>query len=218
MLNQRVFNPRIPHQFVIVYGGYEDGFATNTLKTFDPRARTWSTIGLAESFNRVYHKTVAIGNKLYIIGGSDGIHIFKTLIQLNLNKFKFTLKKSMTQVRCYPAAVVYGNCIFVMGGQNGVARLRTCEMYNSVENEWTVLPSMHYVRSDASAVVYKDKIYVAGGIDVYATSSVEVFSMATRSWQVISFMKIPRRSFCLQAYEGKLYAIGGFVDMHDFRA
>lgn len=201
---------------VMIYGGYEHGIPSSTIKTFDIRAGMWFKMQLSDKYPRVYHATAVFGHKVYIIGGSDGIQIFNSVIRFDPIHYKFETCKSMNELRCYHCAVRYGNYLVVMGGNNGKERLRTCEMYDPHRNTWRYIEPMNSARCDASATVFNGKIYIAGGIEAFGISSVEVYSFVSRSWTVVSFMNLPRRSFHLVTYMGNMYAIGGCTDTNDY--
>lgn len=55
-LSFKLFNPRIPAQILMLYGGYEDGFPSNAIHTFDIRACKWFRFQMNENFSRIYHK------------------------------------------------------------------------------------------------------------------------------------------------------------------
>ncbi|KAH9507130.1 Kelch-like protein 10 [Dermatophagoides farinae] len=192
-IDLKTFRPRIPYQLLFLYGGYEDGYPSSTIKTFDIRSRQWFQFRpLDDDYPRVYHKLVNLGNKIYIIGGSD-------------------------ETRSFHCAVCYRNrYIIVCGGHNGNERLRSVEIYDCKLNHWHYLPSMQSIRSDASAVIYNDCIYVAGGIDLFPLNSMEYYSFVTNQWTIISFMHIQRRSFSLISYNGSLYAIGGCTEIYEY--
>lgn len=58
-IDLKTFRPRIPYQLLFLYGGYEDGYPSSTIKTFDIRARQWFQFRpLDDDYPRVYHKLV----------------------------------------------------------------------------------------------------------------------------------------------------------------
>ncbi|OTF73855.1 kelch-like protein, partial [Euroglyphus maynei] len=213
----KTFRPRIPHQLLLLYGGYDDGYPSTTIKTFDIRSRQWFHFRLDnDHYPRVYHQ-LNLGNRIYIIGGSDGVHCLNMVICLNLIDGKQTVMAPMLETRSFHCAVRYGHrYIIVCGGYNGHERLRSVEMYDSRLDCWRHLPPMQTIRSDASAAIFNDCLYVAGGIDLFPLNSMEYYSFETNQWTIISFMHIQRRSFSLIPYNGSLYAIGGCTEIYEY--
>ena len=211
-----MFNPRVPKQVVFVYGGYERGLPSSSLKTFDIRSCKWFSLELSGAQPRVHHATVAFNHRLYIHGGSDGLDVLSSVIMFDLVTSHFRNRKPMSEPRCYHSAVRYRNFIVVMGGNNGKERLRSCELYDPAKKHWRPIAQMSSARSDASAAVLNDKIYIAGGVETFGLSSVEVYSFETQSWTVVSFMNLPRRGLTLLTSGEALYAIGGCTDVNEY--
>lgn len=57
-IQMKIFNPREPHQLLMIYGGYEHGLPSCTIKTFDLRAGMWYKVQFSDKYPRVYHATV----------------------------------------------------------------------------------------------------------------------------------------------------------------
>lgn len=59
-IDLETFRPRIPHQLLLLYGGYEDGYPSTTIKTFDIRSRQWFRFYFNKNdhYPRVHHQLV----------------------------------------------------------------------------------------------------------------------------------------------------------------
>uniref|UniRef100_A0A6P6XKE4 Kelch-like protein 10 n=1 Tax=Dermatophagoides pteronyssinus TaxID=6956 RepID=A0A6P6XKE4_DERPT len=218
-IDLETFRPRIPHQLLLLYGGYEDGYPSTTIKTFDIRSRQWFRFYFNKNdhYPRVHHQLVNLENKVYILGGSDGLNCLNTVICWNLTDGSRTIMAPMLESRSFHCALRYSHrFIIVCGGYNGQDRLRSVELYDSRFNCWRYLPPMQSIRSDASATIFNDCIYIAGGIDIFPLNSMEYYSFETNQWTIISFMHIQRRSFSLIPYNGLLYAIGGCTEIYEY--
>lgn len=211
-LNLRLYNPRVANQVAMLYGGYQQGYPSNTLKVFDWREGRWYEMSLHHQFQRVFHQVVSIGRRLYVIGGFDGHVPRNQLLQIDLATAGLELKQPMSLARMHFAAVNLHNTIVVLGGHNASVRFRCVEQWNPWTNTWRPLPPMSMQRSSLAACVLNDKIYVAGGIDMFVTSNVEFYSSRTNSWTLVGFMNVPRRNFQLVPFQGQLWAIGGFIN------
>lgn len=214
-----VFNPRVPRTIAFIYGGFEDGLPSAALKTFDPRSGRCFSITLPDAPVRVHHATVALGRKLFFIGGSDGFELLTSLTCLNLITARFRELAPMAEPRSAPSAVVLcrSQSIMVMGGSNSTGgSLRSCELYDSQRNAWHPLPPMNSARREAASAVFGDKVYIAGGVDSFCSASVEVYSITGNYWTVVSFMNVPRRGHALLSTGNALFAIGGCSDTYEY--
>lgn len=155
-------------------------------------------------------------DRIYAIGGSDGIKTLSTVLSWSLRTGQSYILASMIESRCFHSAVLCGRSIIVCGGKNDRERLRSCELYDIENNRWSRFASLNVPRSDAAACLFREKIYIAGGVDIFTLSSVEVYSFRAKSWTMINFMNVPRRSFSLIAYHGYLYAIGGCTEIYEY--
>lgn len=71
--------PRLPHDIIIVVGGWAGGLAQSYVEVYDTRADRWTCLSQEDPFGaRAYHGTVAIDSQVYCIGGYDGLQYFNT--------------------------------------------------------------------------------------------------------------------------------------------
>lgn len=214
-----VFNPRVPQTIALIYGGFEGGLPSSTLKIFDPRSSRFFSLTLPDAPVRVHHAMVALKGKVFLIGGSDGFEVLSSMLTFNLASARFSECAPMSEPRNAPCAVVLPRTqsIMVMGGSNSLGvSLRSCEVYDSQRNLWRPLPAMNSARKEASAAVLGDKVYIAGGVDSFCSPSVEVYSLTANYWTVVSFMNVPRRGHALLSTGSALFAIGGCSDTYEF--
>ncbi|UXI15515.1 programmed cell death protein 6 [Sarcoptes scabiei] len=57
-INFEHFNPRIPNRFLLLYGGYEEGYPSNTFKSYDVRSKQWFQFRFDSKYPRIYHKII----------------------------------------------------------------------------------------------------------------------------------------------------------------
>ena len=199
-----LFNPRVPRTVALIYGGFEGGLPSSTLKTFDIRAGRCFSLDLPGAPPRVHHATVALQgrggqqqHRLLVVGGTDGLEVLNTVLSLNLATGRFSACPSMTERRSHLAAVVVTvgtgkghhhhtggqtTLVIAMGGCNNTSgSMRSCEAYDSRTKVWRQLPPMHTARKEAAAAVHANKVYITGGVDSFCNSSVEVLTMTSTS-------------------------------------
>ncbi len=204
---------RSPLQCIVATGGYKDNLPSNKMALYDLRNDIWFTLSLNMPCRRAYHGCVALGEKLYIIGGSDGILCFNTVLCLDLKTLTWAELAPMRYPRCYVTTAVYEDKIFAMGGYDGTdstTRLKTCERFNPSSNSWTDLPDMIHHRSDASAVAADGKIWIVGGFDGndYLWNA-ETFDVASNRWTSIPPLTCRRGGVGCALMGRHVYAMGG---------
>ena len=68
MLIDPVLRPRIPHEIVMVIGGWSSGSVTNAIELYDPRANVWLNCNYCDEskwqllFNYFYSITVTMSS------------------------------------------------------------------------------------------------------------------------------------------------------------
>lgn len=155
--------PRLPYKIVFTIGGWYDGQPRCLIETYDTRADRWITItDQCRSGPRAYHGCVAIGRKIYCIGGFNGVEHFNVCSVFDVVRKEWREIAPMHHRRCYVAVCVLNGNIYAIGGHNGLRRLRSMERYCPETNQWTLLRPMSVERSDADACVLGGLIYVAG--------------------------------------------------------
>lgn len=79
--------PRYPHEVIFAIGGWCNGQAQSYVETYDTRADRWVHI-LEEDPDgpRSYHGSAVIGNKIYCVGGFNGMQYFNTCTVFDAEK------------------------------------------------------------------------------------------------------------------------------------
>lgn len=220
--------PRIPTEVVIVVGGLILNYNNVLMESYDLRADKWLDLPFSTgtlvpagdsdpcemavtTMTRCYHASIAIGFKIFCIGGFDGCNYLSQCMMFDARTKRWQEIAPMHQARCHVAATEYDGRIYVMGGYDGSVRLRTMEMYDPATNQWTMLPSMHYCRSDGAACTLHGRIYAIGGFSGSMSRDVaEYYDPTANCWQTIDSMITRRSGLGCVAYRGYLYAVGGF--------
>ncbi|XP_054156356.1 kelch-like protein 10 [Oppia nitens] len=202
--------PRVPHEIAIVFGGWQEGVPSTMLEVYDIRTNRWFDTKISHNSPRAYHGMQIINGLVYVIGGTDGINILKSVQCFDTITKRWYDRQDMNEKRCYVSTVVVDGNIYAMGGHNGQHRIKSCEKYDPQTKVWTKIQDMNMSRSDGSATVYMGKIYIAGGLnDQMIESSVEFYDLTAKTWSLIMPMITPRTSLGFVALDDALYAIGG---------
>lgn len=155
--------PRLPHEVIFAIGGWSSGLPQTYIETYDTRADRWIRVPEEDTAGpRSYHGTAVIGEKIYCIGGFDGMEYFNTCRMFNAITKEWREIAPMHYRRCYVSVATLDGLIYACGGYDGQNRQSSAERYDPTTNQWTMIPSMNAQRSDAHACVLNRKIYVTG--------------------------------------------------------
>ncbi|KAI3388453.1 hypothetical protein SNEBB_009634 [Seison nebaliae] len=206
-----ITKPRIPHEILFVVGGWSGGSPTSVVEMYDTRTDKWIRLNHSDSSPRAYHGSVTLNDKIYIIGGFDGVDYFNSCRKFDPVTKEWSDVAPMNFRRCYVSIAILDDKIFAMGGFDGHVRQNSTEIYSPTTNQWSMGAPMHAQRSDASAATLKDRIYICGGFNGQeCLDSAEYYDGKSKQWTLISHMRNRRSGVGVTAYRGKLYAIGGF--------
>jgi N-acetylneuraminic acid mutarotase len=202
---------------------------------YDSETEIWSELPPMPT-PRGAQAAVAVGNKIYVVGGAkipsgmdfpDGlnpggpIEILGTTEMFDTEKNSWTTLKPMTLPRNHHDVADLDGKLYVIGGA-----VRSCfpggwsssvsmnEVYDIATDTWSTRAPMPTARSGVGAAVVDDKIYVIGGegwVDelggVFRTN--EAYDPKSNSWIENAPMPTARRGFAKGVLDGKLYTVSG---------
>ncbi|KAL3219385.1 hypothetical protein MRX96_030404 [Rhipicephalus microplus] len=204
--------PRIPHEVMFVIGGWMHGGPTTYTESYDTKADRWIKVDEVDPDGpRAYHKCVAIGEEIYVIGGFNGEEYFSSVRCFNANTKTWRTITPMHMKRCYVSVAVLDEIIYAMGGYDGRHRQNTAEKFDRRTNQWTMISPMNMQRSDACATAHDSYVYVTGGFSGNeCLSSAERYDPATDQWTMIACMRFRRSGVGCIGFRNYIYVIGGF--------
>ena len=129
---------------------------------------TWDLVTENASFSpRRGHTLVVFNDKMYLIGGRDGVSYFEDVFRSG-NGTTWELETTLAEFgpRAFHTSVVFDNKIWVIAGLDG-ANSRNDVWYSENGTDWTMATANAEFtpRSYHASVVYDNKIWVYGGID-----------------------------------------------------
>lgn len=203
----RVLNSSVTS--LVVSGGRTDNHSAESAEVvrFDGNLGAWMPCPNMPN-PRIYHASVAIGRRIYCIGGYglsldyESMDIFDTIANTwtagPMCPFKLT----------YPMYTALGECIYLWWADVGLC-------YDTRTNTWRRLPSLPGWRYYGSAVaVSADRILILGGkeeykaIDTVLEYNLNTFCIRTLDWT------LPSERFEFSSwynpYSERLYIVGGY--------
>ena len=202
---------------------------------YDPAADFWKALAPMPT-RRNAGAAVAVGDKIYVIGGSglapgaSNPAAAENLLVLGTNEAydpaadKWETKRVMPTPRNHPAIGAVAGKIYVIGGRIGAANVGNfissptdvVEEYDPATDRWRAMTKMPTARSGHGWATYQNRIYVAGGelrdhhMDAIFRD-VEAFDPATNEWFQLPPMPTARHGVNAAVLGNRLHLIGGHV-------
>ncbi|XP_076902562.1 uncharacterized protein LOC143557357 [Bidens hawaiensis] len=222
-------------QLLYVFGGYgEDNTQTNQVHLYNTTKRTWSELEMqgALPVPRDSHSCTAIGDKLFVFGGTDGnvplkdLHILETSTNTWMTP---SVRGEGPEAREGHSAAAIGKRLFIFGGCGKSSDTLVEEYFddlyilNTETMVWKRVATMGIPpakRNSHTCVSWSNKIIVIGGEDTqnYYLSDVQMLDTDTLTWTklVTNGEPLPPRAGHTTIALGKnLFVFGGFTDAED---
>ncbi len=206
-------------------GGAEDIFivddwypnALASMELFNATDSSWSSFGTMPTA-RSAASVVAVGTKLFVIGGTNYDENFKTIETYNTQSNTWDTEFQMPSALFGHAACVINDSIYVFGGLTGLYETSSeINVFDPATGTWATKGSMSMARAYHQVVVLNDTVYIMGGInnlqDPTALTSVERYDPVSNTTSPIRAMNTGRMNFGAAVVNGKIYALGGAVSM-----
>ena len=195
---------------IYAIGGTGDGGApVLQVERFDGREWRDETTLPGEGLNAP--AAVAIGNKIFVIGG------FKTVTNVPTSEVlvydvvtrAWSSAARISAPRGGHAAVVVDGKIHVIGGGNSRSTLADHSEYDPVTNVWTERAPLSRAKGSPAAVAFEGKLYSIGGRSGPADfGDVEIYDPLVDRWFAGPSIE-PRGTAGAAVYCGTIYVFGG---------
>ena len=150
---------------LLVTGGYDNDKAHDQCWLFDVVTRKWEAMPPL-MYARYFHRSVSLGDCVYVVGGKVDDKVFASVESLDLNRRQWSCLSDMSLPVRSPMVVTYSNKIFVFGGQDVLNNdLCSTQVFDTTKNLWSTRSDMPEVCCLGAAVTLNDCIYVVGGFD-----------------------------------------------------
>lgn len=197
-----------------VFGGYTGisgvywNNPTADAEAYDPATNTWTQLAPLPYADAYMDGAVAIGGKIYVIGGVNGSHSLRIYDPL-ANSWSTGPDRPVNSLG--GSVVTIDEKLYVLSGYYGESK-NDFYTYDPSTGVWTRLPGSPNVHLYGAYGVINDKFYIAGGEDGNYGRYMNVYDPATNAWTVGSPM--PAQLWDHPAsgvVNGKLYAISGGI-------
>ncbi|XP_052176236.1 tip elongation aberrant protein 1-like isoform X3 [Diospyros lotus] len=215
-----------------VFGGHtNDSSQTNQLHIFHTATRTWSepVVKGTPPAPRDSHSCTAVGDNLFVFGGTDGTNPLNDLQILDTSTNTWSspiVRGEMPEARESHSAALIGKWVFIFGGSGKSSNTSDEEFYGDVyilDTEtyaWikpVTLGTPPAKRSSHTCSSWKNQIIVIGGEDSYGHyfSDVHILDADTLGWRKLNTsgeILPPQAGHTTVSLGTKLFVFGGFSD------
>uniref|UniRef100_A0A3Q2YSY4 Kelch like family member 4 n=1 Tax=Hippocampus comes TaxID=109280 RepID=A0A3Q2YSY4_HIPCM len=159
---------------------------------------------------RLQFGVAVIDNKLYVVGGRDGLKTSNMVECYNpVNQVWSTMPPMSTPRHGLGIAVLEGP-MYAVGGHDGWSYLNTVERWDPQARQWNYVASMSTPRSTMGVTALNGKLFAVGGRDGSSClRSMECFDPHTNKWSRCGRMAKRRGGVGVATYNNFLYAVGG---------
>jgi N-acetylneuraminic acid mutarotase len=207
----RLPTPRSAHAVVVAGGAIHvlGGPGSRLVERFD--GRRWTTESRLPGGTLNATAAVAIGSKIYVLGGFGGTTNLPTAQVWTLDTATKAWAKAppLPGARGGEAAVVLDGKIHVLGGGNDVSTIASHDVYDPAAGTWSHAAPLPRAEGSVAAVALGGKIWAIGGrsgFDDYGDTF--VYDPPIDRWSRSPRIP-PRGTAGVVAWKGSIYVVGG---------
>lgn len=209
-------------QHVYLVGGGTENRQSMWLNTVDIFMPSTLTCMSATSLPKecAYGSVATIGQRLFYVGGGNGIDWFSSMLRLALDDedAQWEQMADMHIGRGSLCTAMQGFMLWAVGGRDSHTFHNSTECFHAGQNQWTWGPSTNTKRFAAASASLHNAIYITGGFDATMyTASAERMDPREGKWSPIADMVSSRGSHACAVLDDKLYAVGGWAALKPLR-
>lgn len=155
---------------------------------------------------RTNFAAVALGGKIYAVGGLDPFHATSTVFVYDPSRNRWSRAARIPQALHAVAAVAFHGELWAIGGRDlAGAVTRGVWIYDPSRNRWRAGPRLPAPLETAGAAVAGDEIHVV------LESVTLTYDAHTHRWSRGPSLEVSRHALAVYAIDRTLYAIGGCI-------
>ncbi|XP_066903473.1 kelch-like protein 5 isoform X2 [Halyomorpha halys] len=184
---------------------------SSTIEAYSPRHNSWSHV-TSLPHRRLQSGVAALGQKLFVVGGRDGLKTLNSIDFLDLDaKLWLSITPMSTCRHGLGVTTMEPNGpLYAVGGHDGWSYLNTVERWDPDTGEWSYIKSMNSPRSTVGVAILYNRLYVVGGRDgIACLKSIEAYDPLSDKWTSCTPMSKRRGGVAVAVLDGYLYALGG---------
>ncbi|XP_053136925.1 kelch-like protein 21 isoform X2 [Hemicordylus capensis] len=190
-------------EILLVLGGCDrDCDELATLDGFDPRTGHWRYLAEFPEHLGGGYGAAALGNDLYVTGGSDGSRLYDSVWRYNSSVNEWTEVSPMLKAREYHSSAVLDGLLYVVASDS-------TERYDHTLDSWEALQPMLYPMDNCSTASCRGKLYATGSLAGKESMVIQCYDPETDLWSLVNCGPLPSWSFTPKtvALSGLMYFV-----------
>ncbi|XP_017343651.1 kelch-like protein 21 [Ictalurus punctatus] len=173
---------------VVVGGCDQDCDELVTVDCFNPQTGQWRYLAEFPDHLGGGYSIAALGNDMYVTGGSDGSRLYDGVWRYNSSVNEWTEVSPMLKAREY-----HSSC--VLKGQLYVVASDSTERYDHALDCWEPLASMLHPMDNCSTTTCGGRLYAIGSLTGEDTMAIQCYDADTNRWNLVNCGQMPPWSF-----------------------
>ena len=141
----------------------------NVVEVYDTETDTWETkSSMLEAKN--VSTSILLSNKIYCIGGYDGVDRLKTIEVYDTKNNTWSIKNDLPEGLSGLSSNNYNEEIYIVGGRKSDGYSDVILKYNEKDDSWNYFEQLSKARGSHASEVVGNQLYIIGGLDEVGTT------------------------------------------------
>uniref|UniRef100_A0A8C5MJG9 Kelch-like protein 21 n=1 Tax=Leptobrachium leishanense TaxID=445787 RepID=A0A8C5MJG9_9ANUR len=159
-----------------------------TVDCYNPQSGQWRYLAEFPDHLGGGYSMAALGNDIYVTGGSDGARLYDCVWRYNSSVNEWTEVSPMLKAREYHGSTVLKGLLYVVNSDS-------TERYDHSIDSWESLPSMLYSMDNCSTTSCREKLYAIGSLEGKDKMIMQCYDPDTDIWSLVNCGQFPPWSF-----------------------
>ncbi|XP_053256434.1 kelch-like protein 21 [Podarcis raffonei] len=176
-------------EILVLLGGCDrDCDELVTVDCFNPRTGHWRYLAEFPEHLGGGYSAAALGNDIYVTGGSDGSRLYDCVWRYNSSVNEWTEVSPMLKAREYHSSVVLDGLLYVVASDS-------TERYDHTLDSWEPLQPMLYPMDNCSTTACRGKLYATGSLSGKESMVMQCYDPESDLWSLVNCGQLPPWSF-----------------------
>ncbi|NP_001307336.1 kelch-like protein 21 isoform X1 [Danio rerio] len=173
---------------VVVGGCDQDCDELVTVDCYNPQTGQWRYLAEFPDHLGGGYSIAALGNDIYVTGGSDGSRLYDCVWRYNSSVNEWTEVSPMLKAREYHSSCVLKGQLYVVGSDS-------TERYDHTIDCWEALPPMPHPMDNCSTTACRGRLYAIGSLTGEDTMAIQCYDAESNRWSLLNSGELPPWSF-----------------------
>lgn len=176
-------------EILVVIGGCDqDCDELVTVDCFNTHTGQWRYLAEFPDHLGGGYSIAALGNDIYVTGGSDGSRLYEYVWRYNSSVNEWTEVSPMLKPREYHSSTVLKGLLYVIGSDS-------TERYDPSLDAWEALKPMLYPMDNCSTTSCRGKLYAIGSLEGKEAMVIQCYDPEINLWSLVNCGQLPPWSF-----------------------